>query len=91
MKLLKALYWYYFKYKPEPRYSYSNFQIEKMGALTIVALLVLSYFFVEGLVTSRVNQVWGCGIGLLLVLFFAFILSMILLGRYNEHLNDKNN
>jgi hypothetical protein len=91
MKLLKALYWYYFKYRPEPADRYLKLQVEKMGGLIIAALIGLVYFFVNGLIANEVKQIWGCGIGLLLMLLPALILSMILLAKYDEHTNTKDN
>ena len=91
MKLLRALYWFYFCYQPDLKNSYPKFQLEKLGLLIIVALLVVFYFFIEGIFKENVKQIWGCGIGTFFLLIPTFILSMTLLGSYQEHLNDKNN
>lgn len=91
MKLIKALYWYYFEYRPELKDSYTNSQVEKMGLLIILALLVLPYFFIDGLINHNVKQAWGFGLGLLLVLLPGFIFSMVLLGKYDEQIKTKNN
>ena len=91
MKLLKALYWFYFSYQPNSEYSHPNFQLKKLGILIIIALLAVLSFLIEGIFKENVKQIWGCGIATLFLLIPTFILSMTLLGSYQEYINDKNN
>ena len=84
MKIIKAIIWYTKAAYTHPKYSYSMRQAANLGVILFIAIFALLYFLTQGVLTQSANLIWGCSLGLLVVLVPLYVMTNALLSAYDE-------